>query len=105
MPLAINKLRITKAGEIVLRYALWKKRGEVIVSVYGFIGMTKVREVLLQRVNMPLEDARTDAYYGEAGRNLAALWATTNCVGDFFVFRGNTIPCRTFHPTEQENQP
>ena len=101
MAVDVRKLRVNRAGEIVLRYALWKKRDEVIVSVYGLTGLTNMRNVLLQRVNMPA--LHCDKYYEDAGRNLAYLWATTNCVGDFYIYRGVNTP-RTFQQRELENQ-
>ena len=102
MTIDTSRLRVNRYREIVLRYAVWKKRNEVVVSVYGFTGITSVRQVLLQRVGM--DDFHSDAYYDEAGRNLAALWATTNCLGDFQVYRGTNLPS-TYRPKETENQP
>ena len=93
-----TKLNVDKDGNILIRYAIWKRGVKtrepiVCVSIYGIreSGRGMKRSETLHRETF-INEAHTDEYYHELGRNMAALWCAMHCVGDYRVFNGTTWP-------------
>ena len=98
-PIAHNKIRRMPDGTFLIRFAVWKRTDNVVVSVYALTGLQTLKWEIAHRESF----AYGPMDYNEAGKTLAMLWANFNGIGDYVIYRGVRPPV-TFHPSKLGEQ-
>lgn len=88
-----TKLRRTKEGDLLLRYAVWRQKGwtkPTTVSLYALARTTTVKWRILHREE--LAGWQSDEYCEALAKRIADMWAVLNSVGDTYLYRGVRLP-------------